>query len=431
MRGKLGFLALTILLIPAVPLAMPAHHESPVHLPAVTTVWPAGTTGDASAGGVAPLLPAVAPNQRAATSTASSGSSYYYVGADSQPSSALSNSGVGATIQVVSVPTTSGCLSFWVADDSSANIWGQVGYYLCSGSVPLAFYQVWNLNTYTVLVTATTPVTTGAHRFSMYWQSGSVWAFALDGSTFGTQNLGSSAASSTYPVEALSEEGPVSTTWNPPQVQFEDIQVMSAAGEWAPVSTGFAPYGCGTTGYTCWGAAGYIQNPSIPSDAVVVGGTTPTIPVGTVLWDGIATTTSSSSVTSTSSTVSTSFTSSVTSTASTSTTMTSSTTSSRTGMLGVLLTVSPSSNARRSTEYFSVHVTDQNGNTVAGASVTLTVVRPDGRSSTSSVSTDSSGVANFQYKLNPVAPLGTYSVSAAASFPGYLSGTATGSFNVN
>ncbi len=425
MRGKLGIVALFVLMLPAVPLAMPANHGTPGHLAAVTTLWPAGTTGDFTATDLAPLLPAVVPRPLATVSASSS--SYYYVGADSQVSSALSNSGIGAKIQVVSAQAT-GCLSFWVADDSSANIWGQVGYYLCNGSVPVAFYQIWNLNTYTVLVTGTASVSTGSHQFSMYSQSGSsTWAFALDGSIFGTYNMGSSTSSSTYPIEALSEEGSVSTPWNPPQVQFTQIQVMGAAGTWSSVATGFVPYGCGSTSYSCWGAAGNMQNPSVPTDAVVVGGSTPAILSGSVLWNGVTststTTTSTSSILATSSTA----TAAVTTTSSSSTAAA----STQTGTLSVLLTVSPSTNTRKSTEYFSVYVTDQNGRPVGGAGVTLSVVRPDGKVATLSASTDSAGQANIQYRLSASAPLGTYAVSVTASAPAYVSGSATGTFVVN
>src|SRR5438132_4165375 len=77
-------------------------------------------------------------------------SSVWWVGASSSDSSALPNSGVRGTFTVLSVPIT-GCLSFWVSDDLSNNVWGQVGYYICDSTTPTAFYQIWNLNTNTVL----------------------------------------------------------------------------------------------------------------------------------------------------------------------------------------------------------------------------------------------------------------------------------------
>src|SRR5689334_7312120 len=91
------------------------------------------------------------PYELASTSS----SSFFYVGAfmnsNSDPS-AVPNSGVQATIQVVSQKAT-GCLSFWVDDDAASNIWGQVGYYICNGSTPVAFYQIWNLNNGSLLST--------------------------------------------------------------------------------------------------------------------------------------------------------------------------------------------------------------------------------------------------------------------------------------
>ena len=120
--------------------------------------------------------------------------STWWVGASSTDSSALPNAGVKSVIQVFSTHVT-GCLSFWVSDDTGDNNWGQVGYYICNGSTPEAFYQVWNLNTKSVLTGGIAPISTGAHTFAMYLQSGTTWAYAMDGSVMGTYNMGSSTSS--------------------------------------------------------------------------------------------------------------------------------------------------------------------------------------------------------------------------------------------
>jgi len=318
-----------------------------------------------------------------------------------------------------------GCLSFWVADEMSSNsVWGQVGYYICNGPTPVAFYQIWKSGS--VAVTGTTSLSTGSHQFSMYLQSGTTWAYLLDGGVFGTYNMGSSTSSTTYPIEALSEEGYVSAPWNPLQVQFTQVQVMST-GVWSPVPTGYEPYGCSQTNlYSCWGAQGNLQNPSIPDDALVVGGSTPVILSGTTLWNDV-TSTSTSTISTTSSTSSATTTSSP---ASSSSMSTSSTSSQGGGTLQATLTITPSTNKAKSTEYFTVQVTDQYGNPVGGASVSLTVMKPNGKSTTITASTNSAGQAYLQYKLSAASPLGTYNVSAIASAPGYVPSSATGTFTV-
>ncbi len=157
--------------------------------------------------------------------TTGSTTNTWWVGASSTDSSALPNTGVRGDIQVVST-AVSGTLAFWVSDALSNNMWGQVGYYLFHGSAPVAFYQVWNLNTYSVISTGTTAVDLGNHTFAMFLQGGTTWAYSLDGTVFGTYNMGSSVASSSYPVYAISEEGYVSLT-----VQFphDDLRHRAAS----------------------------------------------------------------------------------------------------------------------------------------------------------------------------------------------------------
>jgi hypothetical protein len=385
-------------------------------LSSTVQVWPNGTgNSDHSL-----LIPAHPPRTYKFSSP-SSGSNYYFVGAESFAASALSNLGIQGTIEVVTTQVT-GCLSFWVADEMSSNtIWGQVGYYICNGATPVAFYQIWKSGS--VSVTGTTSVSTGSHQFSMFLQSGTTWAYALDGATFGTYNMGSSISSATQAVEALSEESYVSGPWNPPQVQFTQIQVLKA-GVWSSVATGFEPYACTNSSYSCWGAQGNLQSSAVPPNGLAVGGSTPVILGGTTLWN-VATSTTTTTSSSTSSSVST------TSSVSSSSTSSSTTSSSQSGgTLQITLTITPSTNTRKSTEYFTVQMRDQQGNPVVGASVSLTITKPNGKSNAFTASTDSAGQAAFQYKLSAAALLGTYTVSASASASGYASAKATGTFTV-
>ncbi len=236
-----------------------------------------------------------------------SGSNVYYVGAQGPTTTCnpactyLTNGGARTTVQVVS-QTVTGCLSYWIGDDSGANLWGQVGYYICNGATPVAFYQIWNLNTGAALTTGTANVSAGYHTFSLYSQSGgNVWAFAVDTSVFGTYDLGASVSLGTYPVQAVSEEGLVSGPWVPGQVVFSTaIQTLQTANTnpagngWTTASSGFDPWGgCtssgienNTGGYTCWGLAGNQQDHAIQVNSLVTGGTTARLRAGSSLWSG-------------------------------------------------------------------------------------------------------------------------------------------------
>ena len=67
------------------------------------------------------------------------------------------------------------------------------------------------------------------------------------------------------------------------------------------------------------------------------------------------------------------------------------------------------------------------GTPIAKARVWLTITRPDGRVRKVRVRTDPNGIAKFKYRLNKRFPLGTYQVSAAASFRG-LDGSTNANF---
>ncbi|MDG6902475.1 MAG: hypothetical protein JRM80_11040, partial [Nitrososphaerota archaeon] len=228
---------------------------------------------------------------------ASSPNSVWWVGASSTDSSALPNTGVRGTIQVISqfIPNV---LDFWVSDDLSNNEWGQVGYYLDASSTPIAFYQIWNLNTNTVLTSGTTSVTTGSHLFSMYLQAGTTWAFSLDGTVFGAYDMGASVSSSSYPVYALSEEQATSV-FSFPTVTFGPAMQVLKSGAWADVSVARS-YG------TVWGVQGAAQNPSMPRDEITVGTGISLLSSKTELWSsGGSTTTTTTSFSNPTSTVTT------------------------------------------------------------------------------------------------------------------------------
>ncbi|MDA4136272.1 MAG: hypothetical protein OK449_04645 [Thaumarchaeota archaeon] len=287
--------------------------------------------------------------------------STWWVGAESRDSSAMSNTGVQASIQVISFPST-GCLAFWVADGLTNGVWGQVGYYLCDGDSPVAFYQIWNLNTYTILSGGTQGISAGTHVFSMYLQGGTTWAYALDGTVFGTYAMGASLSSSTYPVEALSEEQGASV-FSFPAVTFTTAMQAMNSNSWSPVRTGVS-YG------SAYGVQGTLQNSVLQNDAIIIGGSISSLPYGTPVWSSsssTATATTSSTIATTSSTIAT--TSSTIAT--TSSTTSSSTTTATTSSIGSTVATSSS--------------------TVATSSSTVATSSSTTSSSSSATSTSASG----------------------------------------
>ncbi|MDA4114848.1 MAG: Ig-like domain repeat protein, partial [Thaumarchaeota archaeon] len=153
-------------------------------------------------------------------------------------------------------------------------------YYICDGSTPIGFYQIWNLVQNTIVGAGTTSVSTGAHTFSMYVTSGMTWAFALDGTVFGTFNMGSTTTVPFYPVYALSEESSVSSPQAISQVEFYTALSVLRSGSWQPV-TSATSYG------SSWGMGGIVQDLLLPADALIVGGGMSVLSQGTSLWDGI------------------------------------------------------------------------------------------------------------------------------------------------
>ena len=415
MPSKALWFALLLLVSPVFAVTGLTLSKSPL-------VWPASTTGDGKLANLS-VRTASQPPQQQLFASASSGSNYYYVGAQAATSACspacvpVLNTGAETQVQVVSQPVT-GCLSYWVGDDTQANIWGQVGYYICNGSTPIGFYQIWNLNASSVLSTGTTPVSQGSHFFSMYLEYGTVWAFALDGNVFGTQDMQSSISSSTHPVQVVNEEGQVSSPWNPPQVQFGTGMLIEQSGIWTPVASAFEPWGCGTSAQSCWGVQGGSQNSALPFNDVVVGGGATILPLGTTLWNSAASST----------TTTTTFTSTVSNVAS----MTASTTSTSTLVisraLAVSLRVIPEVNTQGSSEYFTVQATDNNGNPISGASVSLTIRTPTGNAYTVLGTTNANGLAYLHYGVSASAPMGRYQVSAIVLASGYPSSLATGNF---
>lgn len=195
-------------------------------------------------------------------------------------SSALPNAGARSSIQVQAFDVPVGCVSFWVSDDSASNLWMQVGYYICYGSVPMVFTQVWNLATDTFVygnILSSAP-TSGVHQFAVSVQSGTTWVATYDGTIVGSYNLGASVSSSSYPVYALSEENSLAAPINIPTTSFPVAIQVRVNGIWGdPASVSVYNYG------GAWGLRGPGQNPLMAADSFIVGGSLLSPPNGSPL----------------------------------------------------------------------------------------------------------------------------------------------------
>jgi hypothetical protein len=214
-------------------------------------------------------------------SNESSPNTFWYVGAASTESQALSNQGVSTQIQVKN-QEIQGVLSFWISETFPNNLWAQVGYYIQNNSSPLAFYQIWNLTAREVLVTNTEPVALGTHTFSMVilhsnQTRSTIWSFELNGRAFGFYDLGSNQSSSTAAIYAMSEEGYTQHPFAFDPVLFAHAILVFKNGYWSNLSHAYS-YG------NSWGIQGQMQSAKFHADQFIVGEQTPSLAESSALW---------------------------------------------------------------------------------------------------------------------------------------------------
>ncbi|MDE1829953.1 MAG: hypothetical protein KGI25_06505 [Thaumarchaeota archaeon] len=99
--------------------------------------------------------------------------------------------------------------------------------------------------------------------------------------------------------------------------------------------------------------------------------------------------------------------------------------------LSVSVTTNQPSYTRGSTATITVHVSDQLGNPVSSASVTVSIKNPSGSTNTHTGTTNGSGNLSYNYSIGKHAQTGTYTVTATATKSGYISGSATTTFVVS
>jgi len=217
-----------------------------------------------------------------ATQVAEAATGYYWwVGAKSNDSSALPNVGVRAIIDVVEQPGIPGYIIPWVSNNLSNNIWIQVGYICNQGAAPYAFYQIWDLNTNTVLKQGYPSITTGLHTFSVYLKTGTTWAVSIDDREITTYDAGTAVSSSTYPVYSVVEMyNTVQSTFAFKQVSFPTaMEVLKTSDQaWTRVQTAKS-YG------NAWGVKGALQDETLNNNQIVVSSDFAPLVSGSALWN--------------------------------------------------------------------------------------------------------------------------------------------------
>lgn len=220
---------------------------------------------------------------------------FWWIGASSTMTSAIPNSGVRMETTVVERPAgaAGGCFSVWTSDVLDNQMWGQIGYSACDVGEELydltSFFQVWNLaigaDGELVVDQESNDITVGLHTFAMYVQSGTTWAYAVDGNAMGVCDMGSATGNAPYGVATLIEEGDgVAAAFTPPSVSFPVAMEIMSGTTWGPPTTA-AVYN--TAGLS--GVVGHLQDTALADDQIIIGGTSPTLDAGVPLWNGTTT----------------------------------------------------------------------------------------------------------------------------------------------
>jgi len=221
------------------------------------------------------------------------GQEFWWIGATS-PSTSFPNTGAQAVMQEVDTypPKGFGCFDCWTSETLDNGLWGQVGFAACnfaSGSFVSTFYQIWNTNppAETLLVDGRTIQSSpGIHTYAMTLLSGTTWDYSVDGAVFGEFDMGSALSSGPSAIATLCEEGDgVSDPFVPQAVSVPvAMSLLGAdAGIWAGAPTADVYNTADLSG-----AAGNLQDSSLPDDAIGIGGTIPFTTAGTKLWKGTA-----------------------------------------------------------------------------------------------------------------------------------------------
>ncbi len=216
------------------------------------------------------------------------GDCFWWIGSESSATSGLPNDGVRTTMSAVNYEPDGGCFDCWTSEYLDNGYWGQVGFSACgyapsSESNFTVFYQTWDADAGELLIDGeSTFITEGLHTFTMNLDAGTKWDYSVDGTIFGSYDMGSAAAAGPYAISTVCEEGDgVAVAFVPPTISVPATMQVDNGGSWSAATEGLIYNSAGLSGV--WGN---LQDSKLANDQTVIGGTTPFLAQNTPLWNG-------------------------------------------------------------------------------------------------------------------------------------------------
>jgi MYXO-CTERM domain-containing protein len=216
------------------------------------------------------------------------GDCFWWIGSTSSESSGLPNDGVRTTMSAVDFQPDGGCFDCWTSEYLDNGFWGQVGFSACnfqgdSEENFTVFYQTWNADAGLLLVDGeSTFITEGLHTFTMNLDAGTKWDYSVDGTIFGSYDMGSAAAAGPYAISTVCEEGDgVAAAFVPPTISVPVTMQVDNGGQWSAATAGLVYNSAGISG-----VEGNLQSSALANDQTVIGGSSTFLQFYTPLWSG-------------------------------------------------------------------------------------------------------------------------------------------------
>ena len=216
------------------------------------------------------------------------GDCFWWIGSLSTDTSGLPNDGVRTTLSAVNLEPDGGCFDCWTSEYLDNGYWGQVGFSAC-GFMPgsesnfTVFYQTWDADAGLLLVDGeSTVITQGLHTFAMNLDAGTKWDYSVDGTIFGSYDMGSAQAAGPYAISTVCEEGDgVTQAFVPPTISVPATMQVDNGGQWAATNAGLVYNTAGISG-----VVGNMQDATLADDQTVIGGSSTYLAPYTPLWTG-------------------------------------------------------------------------------------------------------------------------------------------------